>query len=85
MITLENWAVIKDGDWFKAPELITNRLCGEVYGHKDFLDGSFITTSSLVSMDIKNKTAITHSETVYNLGTPKSDYAEYCKKNNIEL
>lgn len=55
---LENWYV---GDY--------DLIYGEVYGHPNFTDGTFIRTSRVVSLDKINNKAETLN-TMYELGKP---------------
>lgn len=52
MPILKNWSVCCKGSEYLAPELWTNYLRGNVYGHPRFQDGDPISTSSIV--DIKD-------------------------------
>lgn len=50
MIVMKNWAVCTRGSEYMAPELWTNFLTGNVYGHSRFNDGDPVSTSSIVSI-----------------------------------
>lgn len=52
MVILKNWSVCQRGNEWMAPELWTNYLHGNVYGHPRFEDGDPVSTSSIV--DIKD-------------------------------
>ena len=62
---LENWSVQADPDPYKAPEMKSSVLVGEVHGHPTYEDGSVITTSPIKSSDGWEVT--THSGSVYRL------------------
>jgi len=74
---LENWLVTQDPhekwDPYKAPELYTPRLVGDVYGHPTFPDGHTISVSTPVSSD-GNNTITTKSGSMYKLGKVNPDY-----------
>jgi len=79
MVKMENWSLMLDTpplDPFKAPEQHRPklRLQGNVYGHKDFPEGSFVTTSSIKEVDHGKQTVTTSSGSVYELGEPNPDY-----------
>jgi hypothetical protein len=85
MARLENWAVITAPvSMFMAPELCSKKLQGKIYDDPRFADGVNVHTSSLEEIDVLKRTARTRN-TVYILGEPHPDYAQYCKENNIEL
>lgn len=76
---LENWLVIENNDPYVPPELKDKRLQGNVYGHPRFEDGKWITTSSLVELDVVAGTAKTFSGSEYTLGTIDPEYDEWNK------
>lgn len=47
MVILKNWSVCQRGNEWMAPELRTNYLQGNVYGHPRFSDGDPVSTSSI--------------------------------------
>lgn len=52
MIIFRNWFIEEyTRNEFQAPELAGHRLCGNVYGHPSFTDGSFIHTSRIVGIE----------------------------------
>jgi hypothetical protein len=78
-ISIENWAMVYSMDNpYKAPELQERYLAGTVYGHPNFKDGSFITTSYVV--DINDKEVTTASGSLYLLGTPSEDYQRWLRE-----
>jgi hypothetical protein len=64
MLTIKNWQIVKLGDNFV--------LEGNVTGHKNpsIMDGMFVSTSKLISIDFQNKKAQTQNS-IYILDTPK--------------
>lgn len=66
-VRIENWSVgCPYTDPYKAPELQTMCLMGNVYGHPRFEDGHFVHTSA---MESTNRGFIkTYSGTTYRLG-----------------
>jgi hypothetical protein len=84
MPRLENWSATTDcQNEFLAPELMSKRLHGNVYGHPRFMDGMPVNTSTLEEFDCKNKLVKTRSGTEYELGTMSKEYQEYLEENNI--
>lgn len=81
-IRLENWYIcnpnVKTIDAYIAPELISHHLYGQVYNHSSYIDGDFILTSSIISVN-KNH-VITANGTIYELGKPNIEYVKWCKK-----
>ena len=71
---LENWSIISNGDPYKAPELQTQCLYGEVFDHSRFQDGEKITTSYIVGID--EEVVLTYSGSRYELGKVDSHYEE---------
>lgn len=51
-IIMKNWSVCTKGKPYMAPEIWTNYLYGNVYGHPRFKDGDLVSTSSIV--DVKD-------------------------------
>lgn len=67
---IERWSVrVDDSNPYKAPEHRPLVLCGEVYGRDDFNDGDPVTTSRVLSLDVKGKVARTRN-TTYAIGEP---------------
>ena len=49
---LKDWTVfVHNSNEYQAPELGSPRLQGEVYGHPRFVDGTFVHTSTLISIE----------------------------------
>jgi len=86
MPKLENWSMGTSYNGFQAPELQEKQLRGNIYDDEfnRFKDGTIITTSSLVELDLKNKIAKTLN-TKYVLGNPSEDYLKWLEENNILL
>ena len=82
---LENWSFIQDtSNPYMAPELRTSHLQGNVYGRKEFEDGTFVTTSFIRDVNLKEKIAIT-GNTTYELGEISSEFEEWLILNNINI
>jgi len=47
-IRIERWSTTLLGDSFKAPEQRSLCIHGEVHGHPNFADGTFVVTSAVV-------------------------------------
>lgn len=77
---------------FVAPELIHYHLQGNVYGHLNFKDGSYVTTSRIVEINDKGdyKEAITKSGSVYELYREEVDkdaekqYSNYYERLSLQ-
>lgn len=69
MIRFKNWFVETRLGNYRALELATNNLCGNVYGHSLFDDGSFIHTSPIVGIEDRgdHKDVITRSGSRYSV------------------
>lgn len=80
MIRLENWAMVGD-DPFVPPELQIKRLHGFVYGHPNHEDGSEITTTRIISLELDSKLVNTRN-TTYMLGKPEPEYLKFLKEYN---
>ena len=80
-IVLKNWSIIADPlDSYQAPELISMRAQGEVYGSPKFEDGVGITTSSIqkVVYDEDNiPTQIITDNSTYRLENILQSYKTY--------
>ena len=83
MIKIENWRMISNPDPYKPPEMQTICLQGFVYEHPRFADGTFITTSCLMDLDIPNGKTSTHSGNKYILGQPNIDWIKWLKDNGF--
>ena len=87
MPRLENWSVVSTFvNEFQAPELLEKQLHGAIYDDElnRFKDGTNITTSTLVELDLNNKIAQTLN-TKYVLGNPSEDYLRWLEENDISL
>jgi len=86
MAKLENWKYIKySSNPYKAPELTTFKLAGQVYGQEGRVDGASIITSEVVDLDTTARTAKTASGTKYELGEPDPDWVEWCTNEGFIL
>jgi len=86
-IAIEDWGIVDSPgvNEYTAPERRFKSLTGQVYGHPRYPAGHRITSSSLMEIDVKNRTARTYSGSVYELGAPSQEYLEFCKNSGIEL
>jgi hypothetical protein len=50
-IRIESWSVVIGGTVPDAPEARTSHLCGHVYGHPRFPDGTAVRTSPIIGYD----------------------------------
>ena len=82
---IENWSMHKKFKPYQAPELATWRLCGTVTGHYSLPDGSKVTTSEVVEMNVGEHRAVTKNGTHYVLGRPSSDWRKWCAKEGYKL
>lgn len=66
---LEKWGLRLDEavDPYKAPETVPVRLVGYVYGHPRVPDGTLVSSSTVIELDVKNSLAETKN-TTYTLG-----------------
>jgi len=88
MPRLENWSVISyDDSPYLAPELRITTLQGEIYNDENnrFEDGTFISTSRLLELNLEEGYGLTLSGTRYTLGNMSKEYKNWLKKNNIVL
>lgn len=76
-VRLENWSVCVREDPYCPPELLTQHLQGEAYGHPRFPDGERVTTTPIVRVSPEGIVA-TASGSRYQLGAVNPDYeAQY--------
>ena len=76
MIRIENWVVsLYPSDPYTPPELKSQVLSGEVFGHPRFEDGDVITTSALTGLNEAGE-VVTLSGSAYSLGVPRTEYEE---------
>ena len=72
-IRIEFWSVITtNANPYAAPELISPRLQGRVYGHPRIKDGEYVSTSTIIG--VKNGLVLTRSGSEYQLGEVDPDY-----------
>lgn len=72
---LENWSfIVRSGDPYTAPELISGQLAGNVYNHPRFKDGEPVVTSLVVKEE--NGKVVTYSGSRYELGEPNPAYEQ---------
>ena len=83
MIKIENWQMVANFDPYKAFEMQTAHLQGNVYGHEEFDDGTFVTTSKIIDLDIQNGRASTGSGSEYLLGQPNLEWMSWLKENGF--
>jgi hypothetical protein len=77
MPRLEEWSIVSiPSNPFQAPELWSKRLSGKVYDDDRFEEGSIVTTSRLVELNLKSGYALTKN-TRYELGSPSDEYIEW--------
>ena len=82
---LDNWeVVIWQEDPFKAPEQCPIVLSGTVIGHPKLPDGSKISTSSVLFIDLDKNEAGTKSRK-YSLGDPNPGFLDYIVSINRTL
>lgn len=83
-IRIENWrVVVRDKDFYKAPECGVNCLSGDVYGHPRHEDGTCVTTTKIVDSD--GKFVKTRSGSLYELGVMDADYCDWLEENGLEF
>ncbi|HHV13238.1 MAG TPA: hypothetical protein GXX75_23480 [Clostridiales bacterium] len=93
MIVLKNWyKTLRPLNDFRAPELGYSVLCGHVYGHPSFPDGSYIHSSRIVGIEDMgdHKEIITKSGSRYSvfpenvLPAAERDYPDYYQRLKME-
>lgn len=82
MARLENWSLTLDPtevDPYTPPELLNPviRLQGEVHDHPSFDDGSRVTTSRVIELDLENLREARTKQTTYKLGSPDPEWVKY--------
>lgn len=80
---IENWFVTRLGDMYTSPEMSSMLIHGEVYGNPKFIDGTYINTSRVITVEGNKIT--TRSGSVYELGIPNPEYVQWCKENNLHI
>lgn len=81
MVRIENWSITSgDSDPYKAPEQISAKLYGAVYGHPNpyIFDGEVVTTSRINSV---NGRIVQTNNNEYELGTADPNYVIWYKEN----
>jgi hypothetical protein len=84
MPRLENWSVVSLDNPFKAPELRTSKLEGNIYDDSRFADGTPVTTSTICEMDASKNYAKTRN-TEYQLGKVSEDFLIWINSNGYKL
>jgi hypothetical protein len=83
-VKLENWSVVKPiEDPYTPPELIPERLAGEVYGDNNREDGTRIVSSAIVSAE--GRIVTTASGSTYELGEPEERYVQWCRDEGVHV
>lgn len=77
-VQIEDWFITSSDDVYTAPECRTKQICGRVFGHPNFADGSQITSSEIISIEFP---FVQTRNTRYKTGTPSLGYIEWCKEN----
>ena len=73
---IENWSVVNVlPSEYSAPETGQPSLYGQVFGHPEFLDGTFVTTSRITGKNHVDE-ILTRSGSVYSLGKVNPMYEE---------
>jgi hypothetical protein len=78
---LENWAVVESAnlDGYRALQT-GNLLVGKVFGHPRIGEGTFIFSSPIERLDVKNNVAETRN-TSYRLGQASREYQAWAEQN----
>jgi hypothetical protein len=76
VVQINEWSIVGAPQPYRAPEIAEKSLKGRVSGHPKFDDGQMVRTSFIVSLD--GGRVRTQSGSVYELGEPSPDYAEWC-------
>lgn len=86
MPRLEKWSLIygEPSSPYQPPELWSKCIQGNVYGHPRFKDGTFVTTSSIETLDVPNKKATTLN-TDYELGEVDPAFLAWIEKKGYKL
>jgi hypothetical protein len=78
---LENWAVVESANIAGyRPLRAGNLLVGKVFGHPRIGEGTFIFSSPIERLDIKNNVAETRN-TSYRLGLASREYQTWTEQN----
>jgi hypothetical protein len=89
---LENWSVTSNANRYVAPEIMHYYLQGNVFGHPNFEDDTFVVTSRIVEINDKDtyKEVITKSGSVYELykdnvnKEAEKEYPDYYERLKLE-
>lgn len=82
---IENWSIqIVRQDEYKAPEQGRSAVVGSIYNDMRAVDGTPITTSRLVNLDVENSTLETNNS-IYDLGVMDSGFENYMMDNGYTL
>jgi hypothetical protein len=85
MPKLENWCIVLDGvSPYTAPELMKLRMSGNIHNDNRFVDGEYVTTSSLQEIDLNKKIARTRN-TTYELGRMSLSYQEWLDEHGYKV
>ena len=88
MPRLEDWRIVeKNTSPYITPEGRVNKILqGHIYNDENerFEDGTLISTSTIQTINLKNKTVQTRN-TFYTLGNISPEYQKWCKENNFDL
>jgi hypothetical protein len=88
MPRLENWCIVLDNNItpYTPPECIKRRLAGNIHNDEKgrFVDGEYVTTSSLQDIDLNKKIARTKN-TTYELGRMSASYQEWLDENGYKV
>lgn len=73
---IENWSIctIPSPDPLAPPECSVKILCGDVYNHPKFKDGTYVQTS--MTIGVRDGKILTHSGSMYELGDVDTEYEE---------
>jgi hypothetical protein len=82
---LENWSVQARSDPYRAPEMLSAVLSGEVWGHPRFSGGHVVRTSNIIWMDLEKMQAKTRSGTLYALGKPAQEFLAWIREQGRRL
>lgn len=83
MTKIKDWSVCTgDVDRYTPPECIFQFLRGEVTGHPVKPDGTFLHTSTIVS--VRGRVVRTRN-TTYRLGQPSKDYVRFLRQHGLRV
>jgi hypothetical protein len=81
MTKIQDWSITVKSDGYTAPELISPRLVGIVFGHPVKKDGEKVMSGPIIK--VEGRIVTTHSGTVYHLGRIDPGYRKWLKENGI--